>query len=198
MEQPPDQQPQGYQPARSAQTQASHRFGVAPVWLVIGSIGIILILIFGITRLVHVMQPTPEPATSVPRNSSPGIDGIIAEMAPATQFEVGDCLTEFSSPLEPATIVTCSTPHAAQLIGLETLDDVPFPGDPRVTSKAEEACRAIKLDPAAALEGTWNYAFSRPSAGTWEAGDRSVACFLALEEGTTTVSLLPAPETTTT
>ncbi|MDN5754303.1 MAG: septum formation family protein [Arthrobacter sp.] len=198
MEQPPDQQPPGYQPARSARTQVSHRFGIAPVWLVIGSIGIILILVFGVTRLVQSRQPDPEPTDSVARNSSPGIDGIIAEKAPASQFEVGDCLAEFSSPLEPATIVTCSTPHAAQLIGLETLEDVPFPGDPRVTTKAEEACRAIELDPEAALEGNWNYAFSRPSSGTWEAGDRSVACFLALEEGTTTVSLLPASETTST
>lgn len=197
MEHPSDQQPQGYQPPRSARTQASHWFGVSPLWLVIGAIGIILILVFGINRVVHAMRPAPEATASVPRNTAPGIDGIIAEQAPASQFEVGDCLTEFTSPLDTATIVACSTAHTAQLIGIETLDDVPFPGDPRVTTKAEEACRAIKLDPTASLEGTWNYAFSRPSSGTWEAGDRSVACFLALEEGTTTVSLLPAPDTTT-
>jgi len=169
-----------------------HRFGIAPIWLAVGALGIILILVFGLTRLVQAIRPDPAAVAPVPRNPSPGIDGVIAEGAPPAQFEVGDCLADFASPLEPATIVTCSTPHTAQLIGLETLDDVPYPGDPRVTSKAEAACRAITLDPGAALQGAWNYAFSRPSAGTWEAGDRTVACFLALEEGTTTASLLPS------
>ncbi|WP_417219923.1 septum formation family protein [Arthrobacter sp.] len=191
MQEPSDRHEPSYQPARPAETQKTHRFGIAPGWLVIGAIGITLILVFGITRLVQAMQPAPTTTASVARNPSPGIDGIIAEQAPAHQFQVGDCLTDFTSPLEPATIVTCSTPHQAQLIGVKTLDDVPYPGDPRVTSKAEEACRAIRLDPGTALEGSWNYAFSRPSAGTWDAGDRDVACFLALEEGTTTASLLP-------
>lgn len=181
-----------YQPARPAETQGGHRFGIAPGWLVIGALGIILILVFGISRLTHAMQANPEASPTVARDPSPGIDGIIAENAPAHQFKVGDCLADFTSPLDPATIVTCTTPHGAQLIGVKTLDDVPYPGDPRVTSKAEEACRAIRLDPGAALEGNWNYAFSRPSAGTWDAGDRSVACFLSLEEGTTTASLLPS------
>lgn len=192
MQEHSDRHVPSYQPPRPAETQRVHRFGMAPAWLAIGAIGIILILVFGITRLVQAMHPAHEAAASVPRNPSPGIDGIIAEHAPPHQFEVGDCLADFTSPLETATIVTCSTPHEAQLIGVETLDDVPYPGDPRVTSKAEEACRAIRLDPETALEGSWNYAFSRPSSGTWEAGDRSVACFLALEDGTTTASLLPS------
>lgn len=192
MQEPSDRHEPSYQPARPAETQRVHRWGIAPVWLVIGSIGIILVLVFGITRLVQALHPAPGEAASVPRNPSPGMDGVIAEQAPPHQFEVGDCLTDFTSPLKTATIVTCSTPHQAQLIGIETLDDVPYPGDPRVTTKAEEACRAIRLDPGTALEGSWNYAFSRPSSGTWEAGDRSVACFLALEKGTTTASLLPS------
>lgn len=192
MQEHSERRPPSYQPPRPAQTQTVHRFGIAPIWLAIGAIGIILILVFGVTRLVQATRPGPTTVAPVPRNPSPGIDGIIAEGAPPAQFEVGDCLADFTSPLEPATIVTCSTPHTAQLIGLETLDDVPYPGDPRVTSKAEAACRAITLDPGTALQGAWNYAFSRPSAGTWEAGDRTVACFLALEEGTTTASLLPS------
>lgn len=192
MQEPSDRQRPSYQPPRPADTQNGHRFGIAPAWLVIGAMGIILLLVFGVTRLVQAMHPAPGPAATVQRNPSPGIDGVIAEEAPPHQFEVGDCLTGFSSPLETATIVTCATPHDAQLIGIETLDDVPYPGDPRVTAKAEEVCRAIRLESTTALEGTWNYAFSRPSSGTWEAGDRSVACFLALEEGTTSASLLPA------
>jgi hypothetical protein len=162
--------------------------------VVIGGIGIVLLLVYGVGKLFEASTGGPAEPAKVSRNAEPGIDGIIAANAPASQFLVGDCLNEFTGPLGTATIVTCQTPHTAQLIGIATLDDTPYPGDPRVTRKAEDACKAIKLDAGAALQGSWNYEFSRPSEGTWAAGDRSVACFLSLSEGTVNTSVLPVSQ----
>lgn len=184
-------EPSPYQPARSANTETRHRFGLSPVWMVIGAVGIVLMLVYGTGKLMDAATPTPAPPSEVVRDSDPGIDGIIARNAPASQFEIGDCLTGFTGPLEQATIVTCRTPHTAQLIGVAELDDAPYPGDERTATKAEAACKAITLDPAALSAGAWNYEFSSPSQGTWSEGDRSVACFLALSEGTVSQSLLP-------
>nr|WP_269211971.1 septum formation family protein [Zhihengliuella flava] len=120
------------------------------------------------------------PATNVERNEDPGIDGIIATQAPASMFEVGDCLSDFTSPLEPATIVECSTRHDAQFIGTAALEqDIPYPGKPGTTDKAVEACKAIELNTDVLTAFEWEYHFSQPTADSWEAGDRTVACFLA-------------------
>lgn len=185
-------EPSPYQPARSAETQVRRRRGTSPFWVVLGAAGIILMLVYGAGKLMDTASPDAAPATEVSRDTDPGIDGIIARDAPASQFVAGDCLTDFEGPLDRATIVTCRTPHTAQLIGIARLDDTPYPGDARTATKAEAACKAIRLDPAALSEGAWTYEFSSPSQGTWAAGDRNVACFLTLAEGTVGRSMLPA------
>ncbi|MFB0834783.1 septum formation family protein [Arthrobacter halodurans] len=186
----PDSSPR--QPARPARSRHRRGFGPAGLWMVLGGAVIVLLLVYGAGRLFDAASPGADPEPSASRDPSPGIDGVIARDVPAGQLLVGDCLNDFGGPLGTATVVTCRTPHTSQLIGLEALPEGGYPGDDRATELAEQACKAITLSPAAALSGSWNYEFSRPSRATWEAGDRGVACFLTLTEGRSSDSLLPA------
>ncbi|WP_309080964.1 septum formation family protein [Zhihengliuella sp.] len=186
----PSESPQTspYQPPRPAETETKRP---SRVWLVVGALAVVLLVVYAVFRLDGT---TPEESPdAVVRNDDPGIDGIIAADAPASAFEVGDCLAGFTSPLEEATIVTCQTPHNAQFIGTATLDDLPYPGEAGTTEKAAEACKAIKLDTDVLMAHQWTYQFSQPSSGSWEAGDRDVACFLSLksDDERTADSVLP-------
>ncbi|MEE1621382.1 septum formation family protein [Zafaria sp. Z1313] len=190
MEEPHRSEPSPYQPARPAQTQVRPIWGLSPVWLVVAALAVVLLVVYATGRLVEAGSAGESPAAEVER-SAPGIDGIIARDVPAEQFLPGDCLSGFTGALEPATVVACTTRHSAQLIGIAELEDGAYPGDGEIAAAAEASCKEIQLDPDAVTAGRWNYEFSRPSQGTWQAGDRSVACFLVLVEGTVSRSLLP-------
>lgn len=131
-------------------------------------------------------------APLVNRNVNPGIDGVIAVGVPPEQLETGDCLQGFASALDPATVVTCATSHNAQMIGSFEVTETVFPGPDALMQRSEDLCKAIVLDPQSGIDSTWSYHFSRPSEKTWKTGDRTVACFLALSEGTVQNSLLPS------
>jgi hypothetical protein len=150
-----------------------------------------MILIYGANNFFG-REVSPEPITEVTRNASPGLDGIVASEVPAAQLQVGDCLQGFTGPLDPTTVVTCQTAHNAQLIGTFAIEGDAFPGPEGILAQSEALCKAVPLDPASPLDTGWSYHFSRPSQQTWQIGDRVVACFLALNEGSVRVSMLPA------
>lgn len=190
MEPTREPEPSPYQPPKPAETQPGRS---SRIWLLVGIAAVVLLVVYAVVRLGG-GTPEPEADDDVVRNTEPGIDGIIARDAPPSAFEVGDCLTQFASPLEPATIVECTTGHNAQFIGTAELDqDIPYPGKPDTTEKATGACKDIKLETGVLTSYSWEYQFSQPTRGSWESGDRSVACFLALtsDEDIVTGSLLP-------
>ncbi|WP_146755204.1 hypothetical protein [Arthrobacter sp. AQ5-05] len=161
------------------------------LWALLGALGIMLIVIYGANRFFG-QDDAAAPVAEVTRNASPGIDGVIAANVPADQLRVGDCLQGFNGPLEASTVVTCLTAHNAQLIGTFTMDGDQFPGPAGILSQSEELCKSVALDPSSPLDTGWSYHFSRPSEATWKNGDRLVACFLALNEGSVRVSMLPS------
>lgn len=163
------------------------------LWAVIGAIGVLLIVLYGADRFLGGNQgQTTSP--NVSRNPNPGIDGVIAVAVPPEQLETGDCLQGFVTALDPVTIVTCATSHNAQMIGSFEVNESDFPGSDALMRRSEDLCKAIVLDPRSGIDASWSYHFSRPSAKSWKSGDRTVACFLALSEGTVQNSLLP-PDT---
>lgn len=150
-----------------------------------------MIALYGADKFFAANQ-AQTPAPLVNRNVNPGIDGVIAVGVPPEQLETGDCLQGFASALDPATIVTCTTSHNAQMIGSFEVTESEFPGPDALMQRSEDLCKAIVLDPQSGIDSTWSYHFSRPSEKTWKTGDRTVACFLALSEGTVQKSLLPS------
>lgn len=162
------------------------------LWALLGALGFLLIVIYGATKFFG-QDATEAPVEEVSRNPSPGLDGIISIDVPAQQLKVGDCLQGFVSPLESTTVVTCLTAHNAQLIGTFEISAEEFPGSAGILARSEDLCKSIPLDPTSPLDTSWSYHFSRPSEDSWKGGDRLVACFVAIDEGTVRESVL-APQ----
>lgn len=185
----PEPEPKAALPALSAMSQRRSWWRAPALWVLVGALGVMLILIYGANTFFG-GPDAQSPAAEVTRNASPGIDGVIAIDVPAEQLQSGDCLQGFTGPLENSTVVTCPTAHNAQLIETFTLDDGEFPGAEEILNESEQLCKSVALDPASPLDTGWSYHFSRPSEATWQDGDRMVACFLALNEGSVRVSML--------
>lgn len=152
--------------------------------------GVLLIVLYGADRFLGDGQ-SKAAAPSVSRNPNPGIDGVVALKVPPEQLQTGDCIQGFKTALDPATVVTCATSHNAEMIGTFDITEDSFPGSDELMTRSLGLCKTIKLDPSSPLDTTWSYHFSRPSAKSWATGDRKVACFLALNDGTVQDSLLP-------
>lgn len=178
--------------ALSASSTARSWWRAPALWALVGALGILLVAIYGANKFFGQDAASNAP-TDVTRNASPGIDGVIATEVPADQLESADCLQGFTSPLDTSTVVTCQTAHNAQLIGSFSLDGDTFPGSAKILDTSEKLCKSIALDPSSPLDAGWSYHFSRPSESSWKNGDRVVDCFLALNEGSVRISMLPAP-----
>ncbi|PQZ96325.1 hypothetical protein CQ018_03410 [Arthrobacter sp. MYb227] len=178
-------------PPRSAQSQKRAWWQATTLWALIGAMGVLLIVLYGADKFFGANQ-AQDPTPNVSRNPNPGIDGVIALDVPPEQLETGDCLQGFATALAPVTVVTCATSHNAQMIGSFEVTETQFPGADALMRRSEDLCKAIVLDPKSGIDASWSYHFSRPSEKTWKTGDRTVACFLALNEGTVQNSLLPS------
>ncbi len=175
---------------RRMEEQARKRRGTPvgnAIWALLGLIGLVLLVMWAINALAGGGEG--EDAT-VERNPSPGADGVIAKEVPAAQLELGDCLTDYTGPNEPATVVTCSTPHVAQLVGRKVYaEEDSYPGDDALVASAQEFCTSLELEVPEDLDTETT--LTRPIADTWKTGDRTVDCLMVLKSGTTEQSFLP-------
>lgn len=187
----PSPEPRAALPARSALSKKRSWWHAPALWALLGALGILLIVIYGANKFFTHDQ-TAAPVDEVTRNPSPGLDGIIATDVPPNQLRIGDCLQGFVSPLEDTTVVTCLTAHNAQLVETFKLNGDVFPGPAGILAESQDLCKSVPLDPASPLDTSWSYHFSRPSEATWKEGDRLVACFVALDEGSVRESVLPS------
>jgi hypothetical protein len=108
------------------------------------------------------------------------------------ELQGGECLAQFEGAFaEEFSVVSCLTPHAAQLAVAELISaDVgeAYPGDDVVLARAREVCDLKDdVDPAVAAEfSDLRIAYSYPVDATqWDEGQRGVYCFLYSESGKT-------------
>lgn len=109
------------------------------------------------------------------------------------ELRPGDCIKETSEELSlVVTIVSCSKPHAAQLVSRFTLPDGPWPGESTVDARGSAGC-GDRLDsyfaehPAPmAVDGIT----LTPNAETWSQGDRLVLCAVTAPKGKLTRSVM--------
>lgn len=104
----------------------------------------------------------------------------------------GECLTGFSDPFaEEFQVVSCSSPHNAELLHAELLSgesSEPYPGDPAVLAAARAACDVrdlVNIEVAqefSDLRTSYSYPVSQ---NQWDAGERGVYCFVYSESGAT-------------
>ena len=141
------------------------------------------LLIWGLVSLITGLTASPEREPI--SNGTPGADGIIAENVLPLDLEEGQCLRDFVDINSTSTVVTCSTPHNAQLLASDFYaDDAEFPGDDALALRAQEVCDSVDLDETAAARYE-NLELLRvtPRQGAWSDGDRRVDCLVTSDEG---------------
>ncbi|WP_020424619.1 hypothetical protein [Arthrobacter sp. TB 23] len=141
------------------------------------------LLIWGLVALITGLTASPEREPI--SNGTPGADGIIAENVLPLDLEEGQCLRDFVDINSTSTVVTCSTPHNAQLLASDFYaDDAEFPGDDALALRAQQVCDGVDLDETAAARYE-NLELLRvtPREGAWSDGDRRVDCLVTSDEG---------------
>lgn len=165
-------------------------------WLASGVL-LVVIVVIGLVVVPWVSsmlnnEPTEEAPTATERNENPGLDGIIATGLAPEDFAPGDCLTDFTSTEEPATVIECDQPHEAELVGRQTFADTDaYPGTEQMRSAAEEFCGSIQLTGSA--DAPVVIQVTNPSEGSWGEGDRRVDCLATTTEGQLTGTLVDNP-----
>ncbi|MFC7401262.1 hypothetical protein [Citricoccus sp. GCM10030269] len=163
-------------------------------WIAASAVVVIAVAVFVVWPLLS--TPSGErtdvasPGPSISRNAEPGLDGIIATEVPPAQVQPGDCLTDFSSVDEPATVVECDREHEAQLVGRKLWPTGrAFPQDMR--GAAEEFCGSIELT--SVENASVVVEISHPAEGTWADGDRRVDCTAVAQDGVLSSALVDEP-----
>lgn len=167
------------------QQRTRNKSSKAPLFL---GIGVAAALIVGIILVATMLSGTGDPEAE----PAAGSNGVISEEVSPFDFEKGQCFTDFSDATEPATVVTCDTPHQAQLVNTFNYEeDAEFPGEETLAKKAEELCRNTQLSGEAnQYEGQLRQQTAYPQPESWEAGDRRVDCFIRITSGELTGSLV--------
>lgn len=165
--------------------RARRKTSKAPLFLGIGVAGA---LIVGVVLIATMLSGTGETEAQ----TAPDSNGIIAEEVSPFDFEEGQCFTDFSDATQPATVVTCETPHQAQLVNtFHYKEEAEFPGEEALAKKAEELCRNTRLsEEANQYEGQLRQQTAYPQTESWQAGDRRVDCFIRTTSGQITSSLI--------
>ncbi|MGW6172692.1 septum formation family protein [Arthrobacter sp. NPDC055138] len=124
------------------------------------------------------------PSSSQSEAETADADGVIAEDVSPFDFKQGQCFTKFEAVMRDATVVTCDTPHTAQLVGTFSYgEDEEFPGADELNLKAQAVCTAVVLNDTAAEAPELKDSYGMPSKETWAQGDRRIDCFKIAEEG---------------
>ena len=111
-------------------------------------------------------------------NNEPGV--LDKNVAPV-DLEAGACLQDFSGVNEPATVVTCETPHNAQLVATVSYPDSnDFPGAEALSARATEICSDVRYSETLAERGDLGLQENKviPTPASWNEGDRRIDCFV--------------------
>ena len=111
-------------------------------------------------------------------NNEPGV--LDKNVAPV-DLEAGACLQEFSGINEPATVVTCETPHNAQLVATASYPDSnDFPGAEALSARATKICSDVRYSETLAERGDLGLQENKviPTPASWNEGDRRIDCFV--------------------
>ncbi|MFT4469236.1 septum formation family protein [Arthrobacter sulfonylureivorans] len=156
--------------------------------VIIGAVVIVAIVIIALI-VSSLTNSSPaggaaSPSTSQSKAETANADGVIAEDVSPFDFQQGQCFTDFEAVMRDATVVTCDTPHTAQLVGTYSYGaDEEFPGADELNLKAQEVCTAVVLNDSAADQPELKDSYGMPSKETWAQGDRRIDCFKIAAEG---------------
>jgi hypothetical protein len=106
--------------------------------------------------------------------------GNVFDLAIGDCFDDGDIAVGGVEEVGDVPMVECAEPHDNEVYAVVTVDSDVFPGDIAIQSRADEVCHEafegfVGLD---YQTSTLDFGWLVPTADTWEAGDRVVACFV--------------------
>ena len=111
-------------------------------------------------------------------------EGVLEENVSPVDVEAGACLSNWEDVNSSADVVTCETPHDAQLVATESYgEDDGFPGTAALEERVNEVCAAVDYADAAADFPDLQLTKSIPTEQTWAGGDRRVDCYVFTPEG---------------
>jgi hypothetical protein len=121
-----------------------------------------------------------------------GIAGWYDEDRSINDLEVGDCVElDFDADeLSTVPVVSCTEPHHAEVFVVADLfdEDDEFPGREAMRRRIDEQCGAEAFEDYVGTpyaESSLERSFAAPSPDSWDAGDRTVVCFVIRPDGTT-------------
>lgn len=125
-------------------------------------------------------------------SSSGEAEGVIAQEVSPLDLQEGQCLQGFEDINSEVTVVTCDTPHNAQLVSTFTYpDDTQYPGKESLRAKAAETCKGATLNADAIRKfDELRQTQASPGEKTWSNGDRRVDCYVFTDEANTLVESL--------
>jgi hypothetical protein len=106
--------------------------------------------------------------------------GNVFDLAVGDCFDDGDLALGDVEEVGDVPMVECSEPHDNEVYAVVTVDGDTFPGESAIQAQADEICLAA-FDPFVGLDyqsSALDFGWLVPTADTWEAGDRVVACFI--------------------
>lgn len=180
------------------------------LWVLAGLLAALTLLaIFLVARSVasdraSIAQPTAAPSAGAP--VVPTAPQPVGDHAWSTLFG-GECVSPFASAWQASyTVVLCSQPHAAQLVGRGVLPDAasaPYPGLDALIATTGQLCRAPTVVDYSVAGGAKDIEISTSfaaDAADWDAGNRTYYCFVSrLGGGELTTSIAaPRPDPTPT
>ncbi|GAA1346380.1 septum formation family protein [Arthrobacter roseus] len=119
-------------------------------------------------------------------------EGVIAQDVSPLDLQEGQCLQGFEDINSEVTVVTCDTPHNAELVATFTYpDETQYPGKESLRTKAAETCEGATLNADAIRKfDELRQTEASPGEKTWSNGDRRVDCYVFTDEAGTLVESL--------
>ncbi|MFJ7751338.1 septum formation family protein [Arthrobacter sp. NPDC097144] len=136
------------------------------ILIILGILGILAVLVVLLFTVVLQSEKAP---------------GVVEENVEPLDLKAGDCLQGFEAFDQPVTVVTCETPHNAQLVATDSYpDDDSFPGSEALSAKATEVCAQVQYSETMTANPDLQLQETKvvPTEDSWDDGDRRVDCFV--------------------
>lgn len=159
------------------------------LWLLLALAALAVVAIIVVTNLVRQADTASDPAPARSPNArvlptTAGADGVIEENVSPFDLSQGQCLLDFQDVTRSVTVVTCETPHSAQLVASHVYpDNEAFPGREALKSRANELCSGTEFNDNVSKYQGLKKIEAYPTETTWANGDRRVDCIVFSEEG---------------
>jgi Septum formation len=141
-----------------------------------------VILVVAVASLLRGNGTGPEGAPA--DRPAAGTEGVIAQGVQPVDLQQADCMRDFVDANQPVTVVSCESPHNAQLVATFIYpEEDDFPGRDALAARGQELCGSVDFSATVDRFQPLSLTQARPTEESWQEGDRRVDCIVFSEEG---------------